>query len=107
MGIQWDRFVRTRLGIGEGRLRLPISLVEATEAAVLTTNRAGVSLAGLLARHQSGDWGEVSDAEWAANEKAMAEGGTVASLYTIMEGVRLWIFTQDNGQTIIALGEDL
>jgi hypothetical protein len=106
MLFNWDRFLQTRLGIGGRTLRVPISGVAATEAAVTMAKREGISLAELLARHQCGDWGDVTDAEWTTNEKALEEGGTVMSLYDVGEGIHLWIFTEPDGRTMIALGED-
>jgi hypothetical protein len=40
-----------------------------------------------VARHQSGDWGEVSEADWKANNKAVKNGDRILSAYKTRQGI--------------------
>jgi hypothetical protein len=60
-----------------------------------------------LARHQSGDWGELSEDDRAANDKALANGGRLVSAYNTIAMVRFWIITEwDRSITTVLLPED-
>jgi len=52
----------------------------------------------LIARHASGDWGDLDDEDKQANEAALQNGGRIFSAYDA-HGVRVWIITE-------AVGED-
>jgi len=52
----------------------------------------------LIARHVSGDWGDLDDEDKQANEAALRNGGRIFSAYDA-HGVRVWIITE-------AVGED-
>ena len=52
----------------------------------------------LIARHASGDWGDLDEEDKAANEAALQNGGRIFSAYNT-NGVRVWIITE-------AVGED-
>jgi hypothetical protein len=51
-------------------------------------------LARCIARHQSGDWGDVCDEDKAANDTALANGERLLSSYSTPGGVKLWIITE-------------
>lgn len=60
-----------------------------------------------LARHQSGDWGEVTKADQRANDRALKNGGRILSAYTSADGTRFWIITEaDRSYTTVLLPED-
>lgn len=48
----------------------------------------------LLARHLSGDWGELCDEDRQANEDALKTGARLLSAYTLADGTMLWIITE-------------
>lgn len=50
-------------------------------------------LVGLLARHQTGDWGDVVQDDWQANEDALEFDGRLLSAYEFY-GKRIWIITE-------------
>lgn len=60
-----------------------------------------------LARHQSGDWGEVSKSDWRANDSALKAGNRILSAYTGRGGRRFWIITEaDRSYTTVMMPED-
>jgi hypothetical protein len=60
-----------------------------------------------IARHQAGDWGEVSAEDHQANERALMEGTRILSAYVSAKGVKFWIITEaDRSATTVLLPED-
>ena len=60
-----------------------------------------------IARHCSGDWGDVCEEDWQANEYAMEVGNRLLSSYTSPDGVKFWIITEwDRSVTTILLPDD-
>lgn len=61
----------------------------------------------LLARHEAGDWGEVSPEDWQENELSVREGFRILSAYKLATGVKIWIITEaDRSATTILLPEE-
>jgi hypothetical protein len=52
-------------------------------------------LAGIT-RHQAGDWGEISDSDRQANDRALVHGTRLLSVYHSSKGVKFWIITEGN-----------
>lgn len=64
---------------------------------------SGVNPYVLLARHVSGDWGDVSAEDQRANDRAIIEGTRIFSAY-VVNGIRLWVITEaDRSATTILL----
>jgi len=60
-----------------------------------------------LARHCSGDWGDVCPEDWQSNNAAMVHGNRLLSAYCSLTGVKFWIITEwDRSITTILLPED-
>ena len=60
-----------------------------------------------LARHSRGDWGDVDDEDWEANERALTEGTRLLSVYRSAEGVKFWVITEwDRSVTTVLLPEE-
>ena len=60
-----------------------------------------------IARHQAGDWGELSQEDRAANDHALAEGTRILSPYHTADGMKFWIITEaDRSVTTVLLPED-
>jgi hypothetical protein len=52
----------------------------------------------------TGDWGEVSEADWRANNAAIKDGERILSAYTLKTAVRIWVITEaDRSVTTILL----
>jgi hypothetical protein len=57
-----------------------------------------------LARHQSGDWGDLDEADKRENEVSLEKGFRLLSAYTLTTGVKVWIITErDRSATTILL----
>ena len=85
-------------------IRLPLGRLVATPGAIEAMTRAGEDPAQLLARHRSGDWGEVDAEDWAANGRAVIEGQRVLSSYLLPGGTKVWVITEcDRSVTTILL----
>ncbi len=84
----------------------PMGRLAATPGALSVIAAAGENPAGLLDRHQSGDWGECGPEDWKANDLDLRVGGRLFSVYKV-SGNRLWVITEaDRSQTTILLPEE-
>jgi len=64
-------------------------------------------IATALARHARGDWGDVSDADWAENEASLSHGLRLFSVYHDRTGVKFWIITEaDRSARTVLLPDD-
>lgn len=69
-----------------------------------------------LSRHVKGDWGELDDEDWQANNRALVNGTRIFSVYKAPElepikgpgkGATFWIITEaDRSSTCVLLPED-
>lgn len=81
--------------------RFELGRVVATPGCLAVLTELGLSPAVLLARHASGDWGDMSEGDKQANERALVDGSRVFSGYKLANGERLWVITEatdDSGQ---------
>lgn len=60
-----------------------------------------------LQRHQAGEWGEVSEHDRKANERALVDGSRLWSVYHSAAGVKFWIITESDrsATTVLLPGE--
>jgi hypothetical protein len=80
--------------------------VVATPAALATLEEAGVAPRDLLARHQSGDWGDLEAFDQRENARALLTGVRILSAYRTPAG-KIWIVTEaDRSSTCILRPED-
>ena len=85
---------------------LPLGKVVATPGALKLLLEAGGHPFDLLARHATGDWGELCAFDRRQNEIALREGLRVLSSYEVPAG-RVWIITEaDRSITTILLPEE-
>jgi hypothetical protein len=85
--------------------KFPLGQVMMTPHAmrVLRQNEVGTA----LANHMRGDWGDVCPEDRAANERALANGGRLFSVYHDGSGVKFWIITEaDRRATTVLLPDD-
>lgn len=59
----------------------------------------GVDLFAYLARHASGDWGDLDPQNWVANEEASLNELPVMSRYQLDGGKVLWVITDAERST--------
>jgi len=87
-------------------VRFPLGRVVATPGALSVLRLAAVHPSTLLARHQTGDWGDLSAEDVRANNVALNphEPGRLLSSYNITATDTLWIITEwDRSVTTILL----
>jgi hypothetical protein len=88
------------------RTPLPLGRIVATPGALKLLSEIGAHSFDLLARHATGDWGELCAFDRRQNETALREGYRVLSSYDVSTG-RVWIITEaDRSVTTILLPED-
>jgi hypothetical protein len=86
--------------------RFPLGRIVATPGALALLVDAGENPAGLLARHQAGDWGDVPPEDARENELSVERGWRIISSYPVGAG-RIWIITEaDRSVTTILLPEE-
>lgn len=82
---------------------LPLGKVVATPGALSLLSEAGEDAFGYLARHASGDWGELCAFDRRQNRIALRSGYRLLSCYPVGEG-RIWIITEaDRSVTTVLL----
>jgi hypothetical protein len=85
----------------------PLGEVRATPAAMRALADAAANPVHYLARHATGDWGEVRAEDRAANDHALRTGGRLLSEYRLRTGVRLWVLTEaDRSASTLLLPSD-
>jgi hypothetical protein len=85
---------------------LPLGRVVATPGALKLLTQARAHPFDLLARHATGDWGELCAFDRHQNEIALRDGYRVLSSYEVLAG-RVWIITEANRSvTTILLPEE-
>ncbi len=79
----------------------------ATPGALNALGDASQSPLEFLRRHQTGDWGELCDADKRENELSVKHGFRILSAYRTTRDVRLWVITEaDRSATTILLPEE-
>jgi hypothetical protein len=87
--------------------RFPLGQLVATPGALEALAEAGQDAMPFVARHQSGDWGELDEHDIRENEYSLEHGFRLLSAYTLSTGVRIWVITErDRSATTILLPQD-
>ena len=87
-------------------------MVKFQHGAIVATRTAAeripeMVMAAALLRHLNGDWGDVSEADRAANDRAVRDGDRLLSAYYAPDRTRFWIITEaDRSATTVLLPED-
>jgi len=78
-----------------------------TPGALAALEESGESPWKFLRRHAKGDWGEIVDADWEANDRALENGERLLSAYFTKLGCRIWVVSEaDRSRTIVTLPEE-
>ena len=84
--------------------RFSLGRVLTTPGATEALEEAGQLPDEFLGRHQSGDWGNLSDEDRRENELSVREGFRILSSYRTRKGEKIWIITEaDRSSTTILL----
>ena len=89
-----------------GHARFPLGQLAATPGALDLLEQHQVSLFDLLARHASGDWGDVGAEDAHTNEQALTHGDRLLSCYPLEPGdpdTRVWIISEADRSVTTAL----
>jgi len=71
-----------------------LGVLSATVGALVTCAAGLTTPSALVARHWTGDWGEISPEDHGLNEDAIRDGAWVFSVYHLQGGGRVWIITE-------------
>lgn len=66
----------------------------ATPGALAAVDAAELSPRELLRRHAHGDWGQLSEQDKKANDKALQDGSRIFSAYVLETGAKVWVITE-------------
>lgn len=84
--------------------RFDLGRVVSTPGALHCLEQAGVGLVQLLARHATGDWGDLCPDDWVLNDRAVEEGERILSAYPLSTGERVYVITEaDRSVTTLLL----
>ena len=87
------------------RVRFRLGRVVATPGALAELSQKDILQA--LGRHARGDWGDLCEEDWQANEQALKYGSRLFSAYQTKDGVKFWIITEaDRLATTVLLPEE-
>jgi hypothetical protein len=90
---------------GVSSRRIPLGQVVMTRNAMDTLRADDIATA--LTHHARGDWGDVCPDDRAENERALAHGNRLFSVYHDAHGVKFWIITEaDRSITTVLLPDD-
>jgi hypothetical protein len=90
-----------------GERRFPLGQVVSTAGALNAFLRTDQDAWEFLLRHVSGDWGELDDDDRRENERSLTDGCRLMSVYTLLDGTRIWIITEaDRSSTCVLLPEE-
>lgn len=81
--------------------RFAIGLLQITPLALLTIDE--VDFFTCFIRHRSGDWGDLDEQDWKANDDAVEFGSRIVSSYCDRRGNRFWIITEANRSSTTVL----
>lgn len=91
----------------QGQGRIPLGQVVATPGALRALEEAGEDALRLLARHATGDWGDLDAEDHQANNRALRVGERLLSAYALRDGARVWVITEsDRSSTALLLPEE-
>jgi hypothetical protein len=74
--------------------KFSLGRIVATPGALEALRDAGQEAGEFLARHTTGDWGELDDEDRQANAAALINGSRILSAYTTQKGTKIWIITE-------------
>ena len=84
-----------------------LGAVVATPGALAALDQYATDASTLLARHESGDWGDVPPEDRRENDLSVANGFRILSSYSIGADTRIWIITEaDRSVTTLLLPDE-
>jgi hypothetical protein len=77
-----------------GKILFEPGLLVGTPGCLEAFRQSGESLYDYFMRHRTGDWGELSDGDKQANDRAVKDGSRILSAYMLKSGVKVWVITK-------------
>ncbi len=74
--------------------KFSLGRIVATPGALEALRDSGQTPAEFLARHVTGDWGDLDQEDRSFNNAALIDGSRILSVYVTRKGERLWIITE-------------
>jgi hypothetical protein len=91
----------------EAHGRFTLGQIGATPGALEAFERTGQNPLEYIARHWTGNWGELDDEDKEENEFSVEKGLRILSAYNLSDGTRVWVITEaDRSATTILLPEE-
>jgi hypothetical protein len=79
------------------KMKFRLGQILATPGALEAIERSGQMALDFLERHAQGDWGELSEDDWQANQQSVEDGSRILSAYSTLKGEKLWVITEAEG----------
>lgn len=81
-----------------------LGLVVATPGALDALAKTKQTPFGLLHRHVTGDWGDITEEDKEMNESSLRKGYRILSAYHLKDGTKIWVITEaDRSATTLLL----
>jgi hypothetical protein len=74
--------------------KVSLGRIVATPGALEALRDAGQDAGVFLARHVTGDWGDLGSEDRQANDAALIDGSRLLSAYQTRKGEKIWIITE-------------
>jgi hypothetical protein len=84
--------------------RFALGQMVATSGVLIALREAGQDAVEFISRHQSGDWGDMSEQDKRENEFSLEKHLRIFSAYHTSKGEKIWIITEaDRSATTVLL----
>ncbi len=101
--IFWLKFRRKLEMLNESKVLFPLGNVYLTIGAREALEESNQTATEFLAKHQSGDYGDICEEDKRENELSVKEGFRILSSYKTLKGVKIWIITEADRSSSTAL----
>jgi hypothetical protein len=78
--------------------KFSLGRIVATPGALEVLQDAGQDAGEFLARHVTGDWGDLDQEDRQANDAALIDGSRLVSAYKTRKGEKIWVITEATNQ---------
>ncbi len=102
----WLKFRRKLEMLNESKVLFSLGSVYLTVGAREALENSNQTAAEFLAKHQSGDWGDVCEDDRQENELSVKQGYRILSSYRTSKGVKIWTITEANRSSTTCLKPD-
>lgn len=90
-----------------GNSKFELGRLVATPNALQALEESGETALPYLARHVSGDWGDLDEEDKKENDFSVQNGFRILSAYKLNNGTKIWIITEaDRSATTVLLPKD-